>query len=266
MQANQTKINALTQEYVKLADDATQETQNRLAAIREEISLLETRNSKLKLYEEQAQGKYQGGTVQTTGLGDTTHLSGTDYMSVGSGLSNLPSQQQQPAMKTPKEMAKDLSQATQTLSSISSGINNIFSGLESIGVEVPDELKGIMNGITGMMTILTGISSLVMTITAIQTVKSIPVVGQFAANGGIVHAAGGWVGGSSYSGDNVPALLNSGEVVLNKAQQGNIASQLQDGSRQMQIVGEIEGEKIVLVANRSLKRSGRGELVTWKNG
>lgn len=187
-------------------------------------------------------------------------------MSVGSGLSNLPSQQQQPAMKTPKEMAKDLSQATQTLTSISSGINNIFSGLESIGVEVPDELKGIMNGITGMMTILTGISSLVMTITAIQTVKSIPVVGQFAANGGIVHAAGGWVGGSSYSGDNVPALLNSGEVVLNKAQQGNIASQLQDGSRQMQIVGEIEGEKIVLVANRSLKRSGRGELVTWKNG
>ena len=265
MQANQTKINALTQEYVKLADNATQETQDRLAAIREEISLLETRNSKLKLYEEQAHGKYQGGTVQTTGLGDTTHLSGTGYMSVGSGLSNLPSQQQQPAMKTPKEMAKDLSQATQTLSSISSGINNIFSGLESIGVEVPDELKGIMNGITGVMTILTGISSLVMTITAIQTVKSIPVVGQFAANGGIVRAAGGWVGGSSYSGDNVPALLNSGEVVLNKAQQGNIASQLQDGSRQMQIVGEIEGEKIVLVANRSLKRSGRGELVTWKN-
>lgn len=273
MQANQTKINALTQEYVKLADDATQETQNRLAAIREEISLLETRNSKLKLYEEQAHGKYQGGTVQTTGLGDTTHLSGTDYMSVGSGLSNLPSQQQQPGMKTPKEMAKDLSQATQTLSSISSGINNIFSGLESIGVEVPDELKGIMNGITGMMTILTGISSLVMTITAIQTVKSIPVVGQFAANGGIVHAAqggvvhaaGGWVGGNNYSGDLVPCMVNSGELILNKAAQGNLASFLQDESRQMQIVGEIDGEKIVLVANRSLKRSGRGELVTWKN-
>lgn len=172
---------------------------------------------------------------------------------------------QPPATKSVKDMAKDLSQATQTLSSISNGINSIFSGLESLGVDIPESLKGIMGGITGVMTILTGISSLVLTITAIQGAKAIPVVGTFLASGGIVHAAGGYVGGSSYSGDNIPAMLDAGEVVLNKAQQGNIASQLQDGNRQMQIVGEIDGEKIVLVANRSLKRSGRGELVTWKN-
>ena len=172
---------------------------------------------------------------------------------------------QPPATKSAKDMAKDLSQATQTLSSISNGINSIFSGLESLGVDIPENLKGIMSGITGVMTILTGISSLVLTITAIQGAKAIPVIGTFLAGGGIVHAAGGYVGGNSYSGDNIPAMLDAGEIVMNKAQQGNIASQLQDGSRQMQIVGEIEGEKIVLVANRSLKRSGRGELVTWKN-
>lgn len=170
-----------------------------------------------------------------------------------------------PATKSAKDMAKDLSQATQTLSSISNGINSIFSGLESLGVDIPENLKGIMSGITGVMTILTGISSLVLTITAIQGAKAIPIIGTFLASGGIVHAAGGYVGGNSYSGDNIPAMLDAGEVVLNKAQQGNIASQLQDGSRQMQIVGEIDGEKIVLVANRSLKRSGRGELVTWKD-
>lgn len=172
---------------------------------------------------------------------------------------------QPPATKSAKDMAKDLSQATQTLSSISNGINSIFSGLESLGVDIPESLKGIMGGITGVMTILTGISSLVLTITAIQGVKAIPVVGTFLASGGIVHAAGGYVGGSSYSGDNIPAMLDAGEIVMNKAQQGNIASQLQDGNRQMQIVGEIDGEKIILVANRTLMRLGRGELVTWKN-
>ena len=172
---------------------------------------------------------------------------------------------QPPATKSAKDMAKDLSQATQTLSSISNGINSIFSGLESLGVDIPEGLKGIMGGITGVMTILTGISSLVMTITAIQGAKAIPVVGPFLAGGGIVHAAGGYVGGNSYSGDNIPAMLDAGEIVMNKAQQGNIASQLQDGNRQMQIVGEIDGEKIILVANRTLMRLGRGELVTWKN-
>ena len=35
-------------------------------------------------------------------------------------------------------------------------------------------------------------------------------------------ATGGVVGGSSYSGDRVPALLNSGEMVLNRAQQSNL--------------------------------------------
>lgn len=172
---------------------------------------------------------------------------------------------QPPATKSAKDMAKDLSQATQTLSSISNGINSIFSGLESLGVDIPEGLKGIMGGITGIMTILTGISSLVLTITAIQGAKAIPVVGTFLASGGIVHAAGGYVGGNSYSNDNIPAMLDAGEIVMNKAQQGNIASQLQDGNRQMQIVGEIDGEKIILVVNRTLMRSGRGELVTWKN-
>ena len=41
------------------------------------------------------------------------------------------------------------------------------------------------------------------------------------------YAEGGLVPGSSFSGDNLTANVNSGELILNRAQQGSIASQLQ---------------------------------------
>jgi hypothetical protein len=82
------------------------------------------------------------------------------------------------------------------------------------------------------------------------------------------------VKGNSYSGDNVPAMvggaggelvgLDAGEVVLTRAMQGSLARQLQgNGGGGMQIVGELSGEKIVLVANRYFRRTGQGEIVTW---
>lgn len=44
------------------------------------------------------------------------------------------------------------------------------------------------------------------------------------------YAQGGIVPGRSYSGDNVPAYVNSGELILNRAQQNNLARQLTSGS------------------------------------
>lgn len=90
------------------------------------------------------------------------------------------------------------------------------------------------------------------------------------------YAEGGMIKGNSYSGDNILGVnnstgelvgLNAGEIVLNRAAQGNLAASLQGsgGGFNGQIVGMIEGEKIVLVANRWLKRSGQGEILTWKN-
>ena len=83
------------------------------------------------------------------------------------------------------------------------------------------------------------------------------------------YAQGGIVEGNSYSGDNMmfggDGLygLNSGELVLTKAQQGNLASQLSGGAQNLQLDGVISGEKIHIVHNRYLKRTGQGELLTW---
>ena len=90
------------------------------------------------------------------------------------------------------------------------------------------------------------------------------------------YAEGGMIKGNSYSGDNILGVnnstgelvgLNAGEIVLNRAAQGNLAASLQGsgGGFNGQIVGRIEGENIVLVANRYFKRTGQGEILTWKN-
>lgn len=44
--------------------------------------------------------------------------------------------------------------------------------------------------------------------------------------GGIVGVNGGMIPGASFSGDKILARVNSGELILNRAQQKNIAAQL----------------------------------------
>lgn len=87
----------------------------------------------------------------------------------------------------------------------------------------------------------------------------------FFANGGIVpHAANGYfVGGNKFSGDTTPIMANAGEMVLNKAQQGNLAAQLEGspvGVTDAQPY--LDGEKIYLGLQAYMRRSGLGEIVT----
>lgn len=77
-------------------------------------------------------------------------------------------------------------------------------------------------------------------------------------------AHGGMVSGSSYSGDNIPIMANAGEVVLTRAQQSNLANALEGEGRAPYIPSHISGEQIYLALNRYMRRSGRGELVSWK--
>jgi hypothetical protein len=75
------------------------------------------------------------------------------------------------------------------------------------------------------------------------------------------YAQGGMIKGNSYSGDNIMANggtigLNAGEVVLTKAMQGNLASQLADQNRGLQIVGVVKGESLVLVSGAYRSRTG----------
>jgi hypothetical protein len=59
-------------------------------------------------------------------------------------------------------------------------------------------------------------------------------------------------------------MLNAGEVVLNRAQVGNLAEQLEDNERQGGFGGTpyVTGEQIYLGLNNYLKGAGLGQIVT----
>lgn len=78
------------------------------------------------------------------------------------------------------------------------------------------------------------------------------------------YAQGGIIPGHNYS-DGLIANVSSGELILNRAQQDNIASQLVGGGMQDMVLStEIRGEDLRLVLNNNARRTGRGEYVTTK--
>ena len=91
-----------------------------------------------------------------------------------------------------------------------------------------------------------GLATMTATIASIKSVTA----GKFSD--------GGIVGGSSYSGDNLTASVNSGELILNRSQQNVIASQLQGGAAQnMRLEALISGESLRMVlANNASRRGG----------
>ena len=149
---------------------------------------------------------------------------------------------------------------TKEIGNIAGGVSSIMGGIESLGIDLPQGMRDVVNGIQGVISILTGISSI---ITAIQTISTANLFK--LAGGGVVRAASGFVSGNNFSGDMVPALLNSGEVVLNRAQQGNLVSQLSDSQRTSgPQLAQVSGEQIYIAMSNYLRRSGKGEMVTWR--
>ena len=78
------------------------------------------------------------------------------------------------------------------------------------------------------------------------------------------YANGGIIPGNNYN-DGLIANVSSGELILNRAQQGNLAQQLSDGGGGGGMRPSwISGEQIYVALNRYTRRTGRGELVTWR--
>lgn len=99
---------------------------------------------------------------------------------------------------------------------------------------------------------------------AASSVAGIPIVGPILAISAVASivaalanlpkfVTGGIVGGSSFSGDNVLARVNSGELILNASQQKNLAGALTGGNVRF----EIEGKTLVGVLNNEGARRSR---------
>ena len=274
LQQNQAEINRLTQEYVRLGDMSTQSAEERKAAIQDEIEKLKERNGLLGMYAAQAEGRLMltGSDINIQGLGNVSGAGVFDdaMKKAGEGIKiTTPLQLDDKTIKKVQEsLEKGMKSVnlTKEIGNISSGVGQVFGSLEQLGIDLPDGLTEVVGGMQSVISLLTGITSI---ITAIEAIAGADFIKPFAG-GGVVKAAMGYeVPGNHYSGDLVPALLNSGETVLNRAQSGIIASALDGaggGFKNGTIVGVLEGEKIKLVLNRHYRRIGEGEIVTWKNG
>lgn len=163
--------------------------------------------------------------------------------------------------KLPKTAAKK-ADPIDIAAKVSGSLNTIVGGLEQLGVDVPRGLQSVISGIQVLTGIVSAISALVSLINAKETVSMVAGLVPVMAGGGVVpKAAGGWtVPGRSFSNDRVPILANSGEVVLNRAEVGNLSSQLQDAGGGFAVSARIDGEDLLIAINRASVRRGRGTV------
>jgi hypothetical protein len=199
-----------------------------------------------------------------------------------------------------KKFNEGIGKLTGGLSQVTGGLKAI--GIE-LPQEV-DQVLGVINGvsqiISGVGTIISifGTTALTANTTAVG-LNTAAVTGLIAAvefnsatnffglaNGGIVpaFAQGGLIGraaggmmipGNSMSGDRLRLPVdggrgmigvNSGELILNRAQQGNLASQLEGGGiGNLHLDTIISGEDIRVVLKNNGRRTGRGEYITSRN-
>lgn len=184
---------------------------------------------------------------------------------------------------------------------IVSGMSQVSSGLDRMGIELPQAVQDGVNTMQGMIQTINGIQAIAHGLgttapaliqaaaTGVQSAIALLIqalnlntasnsaaatsnvaetaIDILMAHGGVIpHAALGFaIPGTHYSGDTTPILANAGELILNKAQQGNLASQLQsDQTQPSSLRPYVSGQDIFLGTNNYLKGIGQGGLVTTR--
>jgi len=204
--------------------------------------------------------------------------------------------------KEKKEEKSVFESGLQDTQKVVSGLSSVTSGLQQMGLKLPESVQQVLSGIQGAMSVIQGITSIMQVFsnttataqiaatsantamlaaltaavsanTAALGVNSAMSVLLFAGGGIVPKAANGMIiPGNSLSGDNLrmPILdgggfigVNSQEVILNRAQAGNLASQLEGAAKQQGGGGTpyVSGEQIYLGLSNWGRRTGRGELV-----
>jgi len=194
-----------------------------------------------------------------------------------------------PGFKEDKEeekLTKELKNVSGTISGLAGGLNSITSGIKAIGFDLPDEIDGMINGLTGLAQIISGVGTIIELfgttseaantvavnantvaigglITALEMNTGTNLIPFFARGGIVPHAQNGLnvVGGTHYSGDVTPILANAGEVVLNHAQVQTLASNLQGvGMQNLKIQGVVTGQQLRLVLVNTNRQDGGAGL------
>ena len=165
---------------------------------------------------------------------------------------------------------------------------NITGAFQNMGVELPEGLTKTISVIQSLITVVQSVQTLISVFsTGSQTANTAAVTAStvattalttamwanvgtnfipFFSHGGLAgHAANGFVGGNNYSGDMLPIAVNSGELILNRAQQGNLASQLSGmGMSAMRLSCKVNAKEMEFILNHQASDTSRGRYLTSK--
>jgi len=191
------------------------------------------------------------------------------------GLSQVTSGLDQMGMKV-SDGTKEFIQTAQGAMSVIEGVKTVAeiitgstaSSLVSTGISLVQALIANTTALFSNTAATTAAAATEGADMAMDVVKVGAMI-MMAAHGGVVpRAATGYtVPGTHYSGDVTPVLANAGEVILNRAQQGNLVSQLEetDGTSEGGYARPfVTGQDIFLGINNYLRGAGYGELITTK--
>ena len=136
--------------------------------------------------------------------------------------------------------------AMQQLDDPSAKVAGIIMGaIAEVAGTFAASLKGTFTPWDWISASIAGVSTMISTIAAIKS----------ATSGS--YASGGIIPGNSFSGDNLTANVNSGELILNRAQQGSIAGQLQGNPMgNLRLSTEISGTNLRVVLNNDNRSKG----------
>ncbi len=189
---------------------------------------------------------------------------------------------QEPLAAAEEKHNKAVEKRTKTMNGVSKAIGNIGSAMASLADEEDKGtqaaaiiVQAIANVIAGYASAsaeaggtlgpwgwaafsIAGLAQVAATIAQLKSLSS-------------GYAAGGFIPGTSYSGDRLLARVNSGEAILNTQQQKrfmDIANGLYipgaAGPQQVVVTGEIDGTKILLVQRNANKvRNKSGNAITF---
>ena len=170
--------------------------------------------------------------------------------------------------KQTKEMNKDWQMAASAIQAVGSAMSQIEDPAAKVLGTIAQAIATIAQGFAiatskeankGVWGWIAAVAA--GTATMLSTIATIKSATKGFANGGIVP-------GNSYSGDNLRTSdygVNSGELILNRAQQNNIAAQLQgSGMQNINLTATVTGEQIRLALNNTGRRTGNGEYLKFK--
>lgn len=243
----QKKISDLTQDYYKAADEGTR------SGLKSAIDEAETQ---LQMMQLRAANKM----LQTGSLGITTGRNPTE--DIKSGYITVKPVEMESAIQSNYDYADSLNAIGNVMSSVTNLTNEGAAGWIQYATNL---VNSIASAIPAMEKLFVA-NQAIATSQAAASAAATPIVGWITAIGAISamlaafasipkFANGGIVPGNMFSGDRVPALVNSGEMILNRSQQSYLFEMLQGtGKRKNEIVvsGELvaRGRDLVAVINK----------------